>query len=106
MSPPQGFVGRDRWRDRKRWPATKRCLWPGCERPVSGNTAFFGCKPHWWALPVEIRTEIWRAGERGTDAYSAATAKAREWIAGIPARIKAMGVTGTATGGSNADSDS
>jgi len=86
---------------RKRYPATKRCLWPGCERPVS-KMPFFACPSHWFTLPIELRTEIWQAGERGTPAYEAATKKAREWIEGIPARIRAAGVTG----GSHADLDS
>ncbi len=76
------------------------CLWPGCRRPVS-RKPFWGCASHWYTLPEELRTEISRAGERGTPTYTAATDKAREWIAGIPERIRSMNVTG----GIHVDSD-
>ena len=62
------------------------CHWPGCEKQVP--PAKWGCKDHWYRLPREIRTWIWRAyhigqeqsGRPSTD-YVAAARAAQEWIA-------------------------
>lgn len=33
------------------------CHWPGCQRPVPPK--LWGCSPHWFALPKDIRDRIW-----------------------------------------------
>ena len=70
------------------------CSWPDCRRPVPLD--MWGCKPHWFTLPKEIRDEIWqgyrRAGKLSPE-WLAANEQALEWIRGMPERIKAMNVT-------------
>jgi hypothetical protein len=34
------------------------CHWPGCGKQVP--PAMWGCKPHWFALPANLRAAIWR----------------------------------------------
>ena len=41
------------------------CHWPGCRRKVPPN--LWGCKPHWFALPPELRTEIWATYRPGQE---------------------------------------
>lgn len=61
------------------------CHWPGCTRQVP--PAVWGCRPHWYALPAELRSRIWstfvpgqeRAGTP-TRAYVAAAEAVQEWI--------------------------
>lgn len=70
------------------------CGWPECRRPVPLNE--WGCKGHWFALPKEIRDEIWqgyRSAGKLSPEWIAANEKALAWIAGIPERIKAMNVS-------------
>lgn len=61
------------------------CPWPGCGRQVP--PAMWGCKHHWYQLPMAIRTRIWRAyriaqeedGRPSRDYIDAAKA-AQDWI--------------------------
>jgi hypothetical protein len=65
------------------------CGWPDCRRPVP--LEMWGCKPHWFTLPKEIRDEIWQSyGSRGklSPEWLAANEKALTWIRGIPERAK------------------
>lgn len=62
------------------------CHWPGCGNQVP--PAMWGCKPHWYALPVKIRNDIWanyRVGQetdgRPSGGYMLAARRAQEWIA-------------------------
>ena len=62
------------------------CHWPGCK--VEVPPARWGCKPHWFRLPRNIRNDIWqtyRAGQevdkRPSAAYIVAARRAQEWIA-------------------------
>ncbi len=41
------------------------CHWPGCGKQVP--PAVWGCKPHWYALPKELRDRIWRAFRPGQE---------------------------------------
>ena len=34
------------------------CHWPGCKKQVP--PAMWGCSKHWFKLPVNLRTLIWR----------------------------------------------
>ena len=62
------------------------CHWPGCT--VQVPPAVWGCRSHWYRLPKEIRSAIWRAYEPGQEdtlnpslAYVQAARRAQEWIA-------------------------
>ncbi len=62
------------------------CHWLGCEKQVP--PAVWGCKPHWYALPPEIRNRIWNAYRTGQEKdmrpsreYVAAAQEAQAWIA-------------------------
>ena len=62
------------------------CHWPGCERQVP--PAKWGCSPHWFKLPKDIRDAIWRAyrpgqeiDSRPSEAYLGAALRAQAWIA-------------------------
>jgi hypothetical protein len=61
------------------------CHWPGCDRQCP--PAMWGCRQHWFTLPAEIRSRIWRAYQIGQEqtgrpshAYVAAAHAAQEWI--------------------------
>lgn len=34
------------------------CEHPQCFRQIEGR--LFGCRPHWYALPTDLRSEVWR----------------------------------------------
>lgn len=61
------------------------CHWPGCTRQVP--PAMWGCKKHWFRLPLKIRTRIWRTYRPGQEVdmqpspeYIEAAEAAQEWI--------------------------
>lgn len=61
------------------------CHWPGCALAVPPS--LWGCRPHWYALPKEIRARIWAAYRPGQEitktpsrAYIAAAQEAQDWI--------------------------
>lgn len=61
------------------------CHWPGCNRQVP--PARWGCKPHWYQLPADIRQRIWTSYQIGQEAtrtpspeYIAAAKAAQDWI--------------------------
>jgi hypothetical protein len=65
---------------------THRCLWPGCTQIVGDD--LWGCKPHWRALPNNLRAWIGRAYRYGADtgthptrSYVDAHRAALAWIA-------------------------
>jgi hypothetical protein len=37
------------------------CHWPGCGKQVP--PAMWGCKAHWFRLPMALRDKVWRAYE-------------------------------------------
>lgn len=62
------------------------CHWPGCGREVP--PAMWGCKAHWFDLPVRIRRLIWASYVPGQEisktpspAYIRAAREAQQWIA-------------------------
>jgi hypothetical protein len=63
------------------------CHWPGCDRQVP--PAMWGCRNHWFKLPLDLRQDLWAAytpgQEKGeadvTPAYFAAAHAIQEWIA-------------------------
>jgi hypothetical protein len=62
------------------------CHWPGCDKLVA--PAAWGCKPHWYKLPPDLRRRIWRAFRPGQEQtktpspeYVAVARETQEWIA-------------------------
>jgi hypothetical protein len=62
------------------------CHWPGCSKQVP--PAMWGCKPHWFRLPVALRNKIWatyRPGQEVTMTPSAryieVAKEVQAWIA-------------------------
>ena len=71
----------------RRQPQTRphTCHWPGCAKQVP--PAMWGCKPHWFALPLALRNKVWaayRPGQEATmtpsDAYLAVADEVDRWI--------------------------
>lgn len=61
---------------------THTCHWPGCQKVVP--LKMWGCRGHWFRLPVLIRARIWRTyrpGQRPSAEYIKAMKEAQEWIA-------------------------
>lgn len=61
------------------------CHWPGCSRQVP--PAMWGCRPHWFALPISLRNRIWATYAPGqevngtpSDAYLRAADDVQAWI--------------------------
>lgn len=60
------------------------CPWPTCARVVPPH--LWGCKPHWYRLPAELRARIlgsYRVGQNiatASDEYRAAIRDAARWI--------------------------
>lgn len=61
------------------------CHWPGCNRAVP--PAMWGCKAHWFRLPMALRSLIWRTYKPGQEItkepsreYVEAARKVQEWI--------------------------
>lgn len=61
------------------------CHWPGCTKQVP--PAMWGCRPHWYSLPVDLRNGIWRSYRPGHEVnatpsatYVAAARAVQEWI--------------------------
>ena len=76
----------------RRAPQTRdhHCHWPGCTRQVP--PALWGCKPHWYRLPKNLRHKIWRTYSIGQEIdgspsadYIAAARQVQDWIARQPA---------------------
>lgn len=62
------------------------CHWPGCDKQVP--PALWGCRPHWFSLPINLRNAIWRSYVPGQEvkatpsaAYVAAARAVQDWIA-------------------------
>jgi hypothetical protein len=61
------------------------CHWTGCQKKVP--PAVWGCKQHWYRLPLHLRRKIWRAYKPGQEVtktpsaeYLAVAREVREWI--------------------------
>ena len=61
-----------------------RCHWPGCVIEVPPS--MWGCRPHWFRLPMSLRARIWRAYRPGQEAdkrpspeYLTVALEAQEW---------------------------
>jgi hypothetical protein len=65
--------------------AKHTCHWTGCTREVPPS--LWGCKAHWFRIPVALRAKIWatyRSGQeidkRPSQAYLDAAKEVQEWI--------------------------
>jgi len=60
------------------------CRCSGCPRRAS--QAGWGCRPHWFRLPPDLRSRLWRADrdEPGGRAWSLCADEADRWIADHP----------------------
>ena len=63
-----------------------KCHWPGCPREVP--PAMWGCKPHWFRLPADLRRLVWAAYHPGQEitktpsaAYVTVARLVQNWIA-------------------------
>ena len=59
---PQGAPLDSPWR---RGTVSHTCHWPGCQLPVPAR--LWGCKRHWFLLPVELRDAIGKYYVRGQE---------------------------------------
>lgn len=71
----------------KAQPQTRKhhCHWPGCDKQVP--PAMWGCKQHWYKLPMRLRNKIWSAycpGQELTQTpscqYVEIAREVRQWI--------------------------
>jgi hypothetical protein len=61
------------------------CHWPGCDKKVP--PAQWGCRKHWYMLPIGLRSKIWAAYRIGqesdkkpSDKYVGVARQVRSWI--------------------------
>ena len=61
------------------------CHWPGCPREVPPK--LWGCKAHWFRLPLELRNRIWQTYVPGQEItktpsaeYLEAAQAVEDWI--------------------------
>jgi hypothetical protein len=61
------------------------CHWPGCDKQVP--PAMWGCRAHWYALPLQLRNRIWATFKPGQEIsktpsreYVAVAREVRDWI--------------------------
>lgn len=61
------------------------CHWPGCEKQVP--PAMWGCRAHWFRLPIALRNRIWstyRIGQEESQSpsreYLMVARAVRDWI--------------------------
>lgn len=64
---------------------THTCHWPGCPREVP--PAMWGCKAHWFRLPIALRRKVWATYRPGQEidktpsaAYLAVAIEVQAWI--------------------------
>ncbi len=67
------------------------CHWPGCRKEVPPK--LWGCKRHWFMLPLYLRNKIWAAYRPGQEItkdpspeYLAAAGEVRQWCLDYMAR--------------------
>jgi hypothetical protein len=61
------------------------CHWLGCEKKVP--PALWGCKKHWYTLPIALRQKVWETFEPGQEIskdpsmkYFEVMKEVNEWI--------------------------
>jgi hypothetical protein len=62
------------------------CHWPGCAQRVPA--AMWGCRQHWFALPLGLRNQVWAAYRPGQEvtktpslSYVEVARQVQAWIA-------------------------
>ncbi len=65
--------------------ADHHCHWPGCAKIVP--PAMWGCKEHWFKLPLRLRSKLWVTYKPGQEVtktpsaeYRAIAREVQEWI--------------------------
>ena len=60
--------------------------WPGCEKQVP--PAMWGCKPHWFRLPLRLRNRVWLTFRPGQEVnmtpsaeYLKVAKEVQDWVA-------------------------
>jgi hypothetical protein len=61
------------------------CHWPGCDKQVP--PAMWGCTPHWYKLPANLRAQVWESYRPGQEvnatpsaAYVKVAKEVQQWI--------------------------
>ena len=61
------------------------CHWPGCKEQVP--PAMWGCRKHWFTLPIALRNKIWAAYRPGqeidmrpSERYLEVSEEVQQWI--------------------------
>lgn len=61
------------------------CHWPGCTKQCP--PAMWGCRPHWYSLPANLRKDIWATYRPGQEvhgtpsrAYVRVAQAVQDWI--------------------------
>ena len=64
-----------------------KCHWPGCDKDCT--PAQWGCRQHWFKLPMALRNKVWRAYRPGQEddklpsrEYLTVAHEVQEWIKG------------------------
>ncbi len=68
-------------------PGGHTCHWPGCARNVP--PAMWGCKTHWYKLPVALRNKVWRTYQPGQEISKRPSAEYVEVAREVQAWIEA-----------------
>ena len=64
------------------------CHWPGCPRAVPPS--MWGCKPHWFRLPVRLRNKVWATYRPGQEITKTPSAEYIEVAKEVQAWIKEL----------------
>jgi hypothetical protein len=62
------------------------CHWPGCDENVP--PAVWGCKRHWYKLPLGLRNKIWHAFRAGQEVNGSPSRRYVEVAREVQAWIK------------------
>lgn len=72
------------------------CHWPGCSEQV--KPAVWGCRRHWYMLPLGLRNKVWaayRAGQEETMSpsmgYVEVAREVQEWIRNYKLKKRILG---------------
>ncbi len=68
-------------------PGGHTCHWPGCARNVP--PAMWGCKTHWYKLPLALRNKVWRTYQPGQEISKRPSAEYVEVAREVQAWIEA-----------------
>lgn len=69
------------------------CHWPGCDKAVP--PAMWGCKAHWFKLPMSLRNKVWAAYRPGQEITKTPSPRYIEVAKEVQAWINAQAATVT-----------